>query len=239
MSEVKNYVENMFYSLPKTKEVVETKLGIIENMEEKYQELRDSGNTEKEAFGIVVSEFGSMDELCREMGWAFNAQNPVAEPDSPPSPNPKIKELYTAFLNKHPFTVPTIATLIPFGFIIMMLSADYSFSRLLLSGAIEILSIISFIAGCILLAMVLFIYLSKKVWQNIKAMPQESSGTTGKTGHKNPKIKSVCGIIMMLSLEAFVLISVVADIEITTAFIFPVGGILCGIVRLIANMLKD
>lgn len=38
-------------------------------MEDKYNELKASGKTENECVGIVISEFGNIDELIKEMGY--------------------------------------------------------------------------------------------------------------------------------------------------------------------------
>ena len=37
-------------------------------MEDKYVELKAEGKSENEAIGIVISEFGNMEELIRELG---------------------------------------------------------------------------------------------------------------------------------------------------------------------------
>jgi MFS family permease len=47
--------------------VIETKLNIIDSMEEKYNELIAEGKNENEALGIVISQFGSIDELKKEL----------------------------------------------------------------------------------------------------------------------------------------------------------------------------
>ena len=54
MTKIQNYVENVFSGIPKTKEAVEMKLGIIDSMEEKYAELIAGGKNEHEAFGEVI-----------------------------------------------------------------------------------------------------------------------------------------------------------------------------------------
>ena len=41
---------------------------ILSNMEEKYRELKKQGHSENEAIGTVISEFGNIDELVRELG---------------------------------------------------------------------------------------------------------------------------------------------------------------------------
>lgn len=70
MTKIQNYVENVFAGLPKTKEAVEMKLGIIDSMEEKYSELLSMGKNENEAFGEVIADFGSIEEIREELGLA-------------------------------------------------------------------------------------------------------------------------------------------------------------------------
>ncbi|GAA0078589.1 permease prefix domain 1-containing protein [Clostridium sp. CTA-5] len=67
METIKNYLDNMFSSLPKTSQILKLKNDLLENMEEKYNELKDEGKSENEAIGIVISEFGNIDELINEL----------------------------------------------------------------------------------------------------------------------------------------------------------------------------
>lgn len=70
----------MFSSLPKTREVVEMKLNMLENMEEKFQELLKEGKNENEAVGIVLADFGSIEELKQELGISGDTpENQVSE----------------------------------------------------------------------------------------------------------------------------------------------------------------
>lgn len=71
MSKLSAYIDNMFIGLPENNEVLEAKAIIQENMTEKYEDLISQGKSEAEAFGTVAGEFGSMEELCKEMGWNF------------------------------------------------------------------------------------------------------------------------------------------------------------------------
>jgi len=49
METIKNYLDNIFANLPKTKEMERLKSEIYYNMEEKYNELKKSGKPENEA----------------------------------------------------------------------------------------------------------------------------------------------------------------------------------------------
>jgi hypothetical protein len=68
METIRNYLDNMFAGLPKTARVLDLKNNILSNMEEKYNELKNQGKSENEAIGIVISEFGNIDELVNELG---------------------------------------------------------------------------------------------------------------------------------------------------------------------------
>ena len=67
METIKAYVENIFRALPTTVEITRAKEEILSNMLDKYNELKASGKSEHEAIGIVISEFGNIDELLEEM----------------------------------------------------------------------------------------------------------------------------------------------------------------------------
>ena len=68
METIRNYLETMFARLPITFEVQKAKNELWQMMEDKYTELTKEGKTENEAVGIVISEFGNLDELAEELG---------------------------------------------------------------------------------------------------------------------------------------------------------------------------
>lgn len=68
MDTIKNYLDNMFAAIPGTEEILQLKSDIYDNMCEKYQALKADGKSENEAIGIVISEFGNIDELIEEFG---------------------------------------------------------------------------------------------------------------------------------------------------------------------------
>ena len=68
MNTIRNYLDNMFLRMPQTEEVKRAKKELLAMMEDKYNELKSSGSTENEAIGIVISEFGNLDELGDTLG---------------------------------------------------------------------------------------------------------------------------------------------------------------------------
>lgn len=77
MDTIKNYLDNMFSAFPNTAEINKTKENLLSNMEDKYNELKESGKSENEAIGIIISEFGNIDELANELG----LQKEVLDPE--------------------------------------------------------------------------------------------------------------------------------------------------------------
>lgn len=68
METIKNYLDNMFANLPRTEQILKLKNDLLSNMEDKYNELKNDGKSENEAIGIVISEFGNIEELVNELG---------------------------------------------------------------------------------------------------------------------------------------------------------------------------
>lgn len=67
MDTIRNYLENMFLGLPQTDDIRRAKEELLGMMEDKYQELKNEGKSENEAIGIVISEFGNLDELAETL----------------------------------------------------------------------------------------------------------------------------------------------------------------------------
>lgn len=68
MEAIREYLRNLFLNLPETPEVLRAKAELMEMMEDKYEELIAAGKSEQEAVGIVISEFGNLEELAEELG---------------------------------------------------------------------------------------------------------------------------------------------------------------------------
>lgn len=78
MNVILSYLDNMFLNLPHTSEVRRAKEELVSMMEDKYNELLAEGKKENEAVGIVISEFGDLEELKEELGLNFNKPEAVS-----------------------------------------------------------------------------------------------------------------------------------------------------------------
>lgn len=90
MEIILNYLDSMFAQLPDTEEVRKAKGEMASTMEDKYTELKAEGKSENEAIGIVISEFGNMEELIRELGIRERDASSNAMQETKPSPAVKI-----------------------------------------------------------------------------------------------------------------------------------------------------
>lgn len=68
MDTLKDYVEAMFHDFPKTEENLEVKANILASMEDKYEGLIAEGKSIQEATGIVITQFGDINELKEAYG---------------------------------------------------------------------------------------------------------------------------------------------------------------------------
>ena len=113
MNAIRNYLDNMFRNLPNTEAVRRAKSELLQMMEDKYEELIAEGKTENEAVGIVISEFGNLDELADSLGISEAVtENPVE--DKPMLSMDRVKE-YLSMNN-------TRAILTPLGIALCILS---------------------------------------------------------------------------------------------------------------------
>ncbi len=81
---IRTYIENMFASLPKTEQAIRMKEDMYCSMLDKYNGYISEGAGEDEAFGRIVDEFGSVEDIRTEL-----AQS-VPQPDESPAQKSKI-----------------------------------------------------------------------------------------------------------------------------------------------------
>ena len=65
---LREYVERLFASAPKTHQAYELKEEIIRNTIERYHDLLDEGRTEGDAYNLAISGIGDINELIEALG---------------------------------------------------------------------------------------------------------------------------------------------------------------------------
>lgn len=68
METIISYIDNLFRNYPDTLQLQKARDELLGIMEDKYHELKAEGKSENEAIGIVISEFGSMEEIAADLG---------------------------------------------------------------------------------------------------------------------------------------------------------------------------
>ncbi len=148
MNAIRNYLDNMFRNLPNTEAVRRAKAELLQMMEDKYEELIAEGKTENEAVGIVISEFGNLDELADSLGISEAVtENPVE--DKPMLSMDRVKE-YLSMNN-------TRAILTSLGIALCILSVVSPILAEILPDALDVIGA-GGMFGIIAIAVGLFIF---------------------------------------------------------------------------------
>ena len=166
METIRNYLETMFLNLPNTPQVQRAKNELWQMMEDKYTELKQSGKSENEAIGIVISEFGNLDELAEDLGIG----NVMHQQQAPEGRHLSLDDAkrYLKEQSRHAYLIALgvlLCIVSPCGPILFSaMAADY--------GAFHSLNVIGVVSLFVLVAIAvgLFIYSSMMVghWDHLK-----------------------------------------------------------------------
>ena len=66
-SKIKNYVDVLFSDIPGSKKANELKEEILSNMSERFNDYIQEGKTENQAYSLVISSLGDIDEMLAEV----------------------------------------------------------------------------------------------------------------------------------------------------------------------------
>ncbi len=220
MSKVTDYIDNLFFLMPRTEAAAEMRLKLIESGEDKYEALRGWGKSEEEALGIVVSEFGSMEEICAELGVAPIGMNPR-------DPGMELQQEYAAASKKFAFGLASGIVLCVLGIISCAIIDDIFWSDSLAAGSFFLFAGIG--AGVIVFSSVYYSKVKKMLRMGV--LPPQN---TGNGRHWAKKLEEVlCSLIMLGAAALFFLLGVFGGMWHPAWVLFPLGGILCGIISTI------
>ena len=160
MNTIRNYLDNMFRNLPNTEAVRKAKAELLQMMEDKYEELIKEGKTENEAIGIVISEFGNLDELADSLGIGEQVTE-SADESKPILSMDRIKS-YLRMINQR-------ALLVPLGIALCICSVASPIVGDILPFDMEVLGV-SGMFLMIAVAVVLFVLagIKRKDYQEVK-----------------------------------------------------------------------
>ena len=69
---LRRYIDGLFQDAPQTKNVVELKEEMLQNLIEKYMDLINEGKSEEAAYNIAVAGIGDINELVKDMNTVKN-----------------------------------------------------------------------------------------------------------------------------------------------------------------------
>ncbi len=75
---LRRYIDGLFQDVPQTKNVVELKEEMLQNLIEKYMDLINEGKGEEAAFNIAVAGIGDINELVNDMNKTKNTADMAA-----------------------------------------------------------------------------------------------------------------------------------------------------------------
>ena len=68
METIYTFLDNLFKGLPQSRALKKAKDELYQMMIEKYLDYKEEGKTENQAVGLVISEFGHIDDILEKMG---------------------------------------------------------------------------------------------------------------------------------------------------------------------------
>lgn len=144
MDLIRNYIEALFSTLPKTREVVDMKCGLLEHLEETYERYRGEGKSEAEAAGLALGGIGTAAEIRSELGLSEAMEAPAVDQEA----EAKMRTEYFAFKKKQALAVAIAIALFILAPLTVILLGDAGFG-----GA----SLVPFFV-CIAIAVGLLVY---------------------------------------------------------------------------------
>lgn len=224
MTKIQTYVENMFSGLPKRKDIIEMKLEIIDNMEEKYRRLLESGKSEAEAFGQVILEFGSIEEIKKELGFSDYVANEETI---------RVQEEYEAFRKRFHVAITLGVGLCIFA-VILLIGLGNVMNENSVVPMILFLSVI-------LVAVCIFVYfgMQNEKYEDLKEGKNVvMDGFEKKEKKTSAVVDGLCGAVMLSATAIFLLLGFFQGMWHPAWVVFPVGGIVCGIIGSLASGMK-
>ncbi len=217
MDVIRNYLESMFANLPNTPEVQKAKAELLQMMEDKYTSLLEEGKKENEAVGIVISEFGNLDEIAETLGISGVMKN--ADHDERRGISREVASQYVLDSNKSAFLtgLGVLFCIIAPAFPALFEGVNERIPGDAIGPALFFVSIA--------VAVGLFIYAGSimKQWKFIKDTPccidYQTAEELGKAQKMNHSGKTLC-LIMGVLLCIFSIIPTIIGDELPSNFFF-------------------
>lgn len=211
MEKIRTFVENMFLSLPDTPEVREAKAHILEGMQDRYEALLAQGKNENEAFGAVIGEFGSVEELRQELGL------PAQAAPLPPVEFPQAE--YEAFRKRFPAAIASGVIICIAAVAVWGVLARVEWARTARLHHLMLLLMIAAATG-------LFVYFGVRE-NSYKELARMSRGGSAPQLPEDREDNPIHGFIMLAATVIFLALGFCANLWHPGWIVFPAGAALC------------
>lgn len=221
MKAIISYIEALFSSLPKTPEVLRMQAEITENAEDRYHDLIAEGKGEAEATGIVIGGIGTLEELKAEL----DLQDASPQADGLNAENAALLEEYYAFRKKFATAIAGAVGLFILSVVAAAFVDQYTHNDAF-TGAAMFIPVAVGVAICIIFG------LQMEGYEKRLGIEEKESGES----YKWSGLFASVGFPMATAV--FLLLGFLKDAWHPAWVVFPIMGILTGVVGAIEEFVK-
>ncbi|WP_100065461.1 hypothetical protein [Miniphocaeibacter massiliensis] len=233
MEVLKNYVENIFLPYEKNENSLRLKNDILSHMEDEYYELKNNNISNEEAIGIIISKFGSFEDLLSELKLE-NKKEELSNEDL------EMVSEYIKFSSVFPILIAAGV-----GFCIMAVAVTGAFSHIT-KGVLLPAIFFSFVAVGVVLFIIAGIKKSFYIeYFKSKGLTQyydvdEHGLPTGNPNYRKNKLllDSIMGVLWLVITGVYLFLGFTRELWHPGWIIFVIGGLLSGIIEIIFNFLN-
>lgn len=219
-NKIKNYVEVLFADVPRTKRAAELKEEIMSNLNDRFEDQIREGKSENEAYGAAVASMGDIDALLAEV-----------------TPSEDFKKEADYYRRRKAKFISVGVALYILGALALIafaaLGEVFSPQRVEFFGVIGLLALLLFCA----VATGLIIYGVASTPIEYKDFEEQNDRSRRENmTPKERKFKATLSIYWSVVTCIYLTVSFITFAWHTTWIIWPIAGILCGILKTINEM---
>lgn len=215
---LRNYIEFLFENAPKTKEVIELKEEMLQNLIDKYNDLVSEGKSNEAAYNIATASIGDVNELIEQLKNRPTYQQGFE------------KEMLAS--KKRSALLTAIAVMLYIMSVIpVLLLGEVG------TGIIGV--VIMFVMIAIATGLIIYNSMSKpKYLKKDQTVVEEFKAWKANSIEKNALYKSICGVLWSIIVVIYFIISFITMAWHITWIIFLIGSAIQGIIHAIFELRK-
>ena len=215
---LRNYIEFLFEDAPKTKEVIELKEEMLQNLIDKYNDLVSEGKSNEAAYNIATASIGDVNDLIEQLKNRPTYQQGFE------------KEMLES--KKRSALLTSIAVMLYIMSVIpVMLLGEIG------TGILGV--VIMFVMIAIATGLIIYNSMSKpKYLKKDQTVVEEFKAWKANSVEKNALYKSICGAMWSIIVVIYFIISFMTMAWHITWVIFLIGSAIQGIIHAIFELKK-